>query len=246
MRPGILRLLTLSAATASRASIHQHKSAFSSLEPAQCRLIHTSTPFMMAEPEYAKVVAEEHVKAVPTAAEPTKAAAPSQEQQALPKLTPMEFRIYNPMAEHMDMFHENFRRSWNLMYGACNSGKRPLGMSIRQFLAVGSEFSHHLEVHHSIEEQHIFPVLAKKMPAFKKELELLTQHKQIHAGLEKFEAYIEDCKSDEKELRLQEMKTVMETFGTVLWQHLDDEVNQLKAENMRKYWTLEEMRRMPM
>ncbi|KAK5163683.1 hypothetical protein LTR04_002326 [Oleoguttula sp. CCFEE 6159] len=144
------------------------------------------------------------------------------------------------------MFHENFRRSWNLMYGACNSGKRPSGMSIRQFLAVGSEFSHHLEVHHSIEEQHIFPVLAKKMPAFKKELELLTQHKQIHAGLEKFEAYIEDCKSDEKELRLQEMKTVMETFGTVLWQHLDDEVNQLKAENMRKYWTLEEMRRMPM
>ncbi|CAG9941990.1 unnamed protein product [Clonostachys rosea f. rosea IK726] len=38
----------------------------------------------------------------------------------------------------------------------------------------------------------------------------------------------------------------METWGDVLWAHLDDEVKTLGAENMRKYWTLEEMRRMPM
>lgn len=84
------------------------------------------------------------------------------------------------------------------------------------------------------------------MPAFQKELELLTQHKQIHKGLEKFEAYLEDCKTGKRELRLGEMRELMDAFGTVLWQHLDDEVKELGAEKMRKYWTLEEMRRMPM
>jgi hemerythrin-like domain-containing protein len=119
-------------------------------------------------------------------------------------------------------------------------------MSIRQFLYTGLEFCSTLELHHGIEERHVFPFLATKMPAFKKELELLTQHKQIHAGLEKFQEYLEDCQSGEKELRLGELKTIMDGFGDVLWKHLAQEVKELGAENMRKYWTLEEMRRMPM
>ena len=39
---------------------------------------------------------------------------------------------------------------------------------------------------------------------------------------------------------------VLDSFGGVLWQHLDEEVEQLGAENMRRFWTLEEMGRMPM
>jgi len=111
---------------------------------------------------------------------------------------------------------------------------------------MGLDFCHHLHVHHTIEEQHIFPVLAKKMPAFRKELELLTQHKQIHKGLDVFQAYLEACRNGEKELRLDEMKKIMDGFGKVLWEHLDDEVKELGAENMRKFWSPEEMRRMPM
>lgn len=84
------------------------------------------------------------------------------------------------------------------------------------------------------------------MPAFKKELQLLTQHKEIHRGLDKFEDYLNKCRSGEKELRLDEMKTILDTFGKVLWDHLNDEVHELRAENMRKYWSAEEMRRLPM
>ncbi|MCJ1472299.1 hypothetical protein MMC13_000946 [Lambiella insularis] len=84
------------------------------------------------------------------------------------------------------------------------------------------------------------------MPAFQKELELLTQHKQIHIGLEKLETYLERCRSGEQDLRMGELKTVMDSFGDVLWAHLDAEVKQLQAENMRKYWTKKEMRRMRM
>ena len=84
------------------------------------------------------------------------------------------------------------------------------------------------------------------MPAFREELELLTQHKQIHEGLEKFEEYIGKCRSGETDLRMEELKEIMDSFGEVLWAHLDDEVKQLGAENMRKYWTVAEMKKMPM
>ncbi|KAG9194694.1 hypothetical protein G6011_04729 [Alternaria panax] len=116
----------------------------------------------------------------------------TKEEKPLPKLSASEFRQYNRMAEHMNYFHDNFRATWKVLYGACEAQKRPKDMSIRQFISMGQQFCHHLTVHHTIEEQHIFPVLAKKMPAFKKELELLTQHKQIHKGLDKLEKYLED------------------------------------------------------
>ena len=115
---------------------------------------------------------------------------------------------------------------------------------MRQFLRTGEEFCWHLTMHHGIEEEHVFPMLAKKMPAFQRELQLLTQHKEIHRGLDKFEQYLRECKTGEREVRLSEMKDILDSFGDVLWQHLDDEVNQLKAENMRKYWTVEEMGQM--
>lgn len=40
----------------------------------------------------------------PKCAEPTLVAKPQKEEQDLPKLSAQEFRVYNRMAEHMDMF----------------------------------------------------------------------------------------------------------------------------------------------
>ncbi len=84
------------------------------------------------------------------------------------------------------------------------------------------------------------------MPAFKKELDLLTQHKQIHKGLDKLSKYLNECSSGERELRLTELKEILDGFGDVLWLHLDDEVRELGAQNMRRFWSKEEMVRMPM
>ena len=96
------------------------------------------------------------------------------------------------------------------------------------------------------EEQHIFPILAQRMPAFRKELELLTQHKQIHAGIEKLEKYLDEVKVSKRDLRLDELKAIMDGFGPVLFAHLDDEVKQLAPENLQKYFSLEEVQRLPM
>ena len=184
--------------------------------------------------------------------------------EALPPLSREDKETYGRMGTTMEWFHNNFRNTWKVLYGACSSGKRPANMTIKQFLNTGSEFAHHLTMHHTIgislstlchllllanesaEEQHIFPVLAQRMPAFKKELELLTQHKQIHNGLDKFEAYIDDCKAGKRDMRMDELKEIMDSFGTVLWAHLQDEVDQLSVDNMRKYWSLDEVRRLPM
>lgn len=114
-------------------------------------------------------------------------------------------------------------------------------MSIRQFLALGDQFCNSLTAHHGIEERYIFPQLAQRMPRFKDQEHLKKQHEGIHEGLEILEKYLKKCRSGETELRLEEMKRIMDTFGEVLWTHLNDEVEELKAENMRKFWTAKEV-----
>ena len=99
-------------------------------------------------------------------------------------------------------------------------------------------------MHHKIEERHVFPTLATKMPAFRQEFEMLTQHKTIHLGLDSLTEYMDECLSKQRELRMMELKEIMDSFGETLWTHLADEVEQLGAENMRKYWTTDEMDRL--
>jgi hypothetical protein len=59
------------------------------------------------------------------------------------------------MAEHMDYFHNHFRETWNVLYTACETGKRGKGMSIRQFIGLGQQFCSQLEMHHGIEERYV-------------------------------------------------------------------------------------------
>ncbi|KAH6653923.1 hypothetical protein BKA67DRAFT_535269 [Truncatella angustata] len=187
------------------------------------------------------------------AAATTTAAAAEEEttKPKLPPLTPAEFRIYNHMAEHMELFHNHFRATWNLLWTACTTGRRPAGMSLKAFVNEGLQFLRHLEVHHNIEETHIFPVLARKMPEFKAgkgngAAELLRQHRQIHKGMDGLEEYLRDVQAGRQEFDLGRLKERMEGWAEVLWTHLDQEVKTLGAENMRLYWSESEMRRMPM
>ncbi|KAF4950578.1 hypothetical protein FSARC_13146 [Fusarium sarcochroum] len=169
------------------------------------------------------------------------------ETEELPPLSDHDFKIYNRAADHMNYFHDNFRRSWNLMWNACANNRRPQSMTLKQFIMEGLQFAEHLTMHHNIEETYIFPVLAKKMPEFRGgRAELLRQHKQIHAGLDLFEEYLKKCRTGEADFDLGILKTKMESWGEVLWTHLDQEVETLGANNMRKYWTKEEVMRLPM
>ncbi|KAJ3571857.1 hypothetical protein NP233_g3478 [Leucocoprinus birnbaumii] len=167
-----------------------------------------------------------------------------EEEETLPPLSQQEFRRYNRLSTKMDAFHNHFRQSWTEMHTACRTSKRPHGMSLRQFLAFSLDFCAMLNMHHGIEERHIFPNLARRMPAFRNNDLMKTQHKEIHAGLDKLQKWLEECKTGEREFRASEMLDIMDSFNDVLWKHLDEEVVQLGAENMRKYWTIEEIDRL--
>ncbi|CDM37554.1 hypothetical protein DTO013E5_7653 [Penicillium roqueforti] len=127
----------------------------------------------------------------------------------------------------MDLFHNNFRIIWNDTYNACVKNKRPNGQSIPAFLNLALSFCRQLTLHHTIEERHFFPELASRMPEFREELSLVGQHRMIHLGLEKFEDYVNTCRTGETELRLGHMKMLMGSFAHILWTHLDDEVKAL-------------------
>lgn len=70
--------------------------------------------------------------------------------EALPPISGQDREAYARMGNTMEWFHNNFRNTWRVLHGACSSGKRPANMSIRQFLNTGSEFAHHLTMHHTI------------------------------------------------------------------------------------------------
>ena len=125
-------------------------------------------------------------------------------------------------------------------------------MSLKQYIGEGLQFISYLTTHHTIEETYIFPVLAKKMPEFqpggkgKRAAELLQQHKAIHEGMEVMEEYLRQSRNGEVDFSMPVLKAKMDTWGAVLWKHLDQEVEALGAENVRKYWTIEEVRKIPM
>ncbi|KAK1779310.1 hypothetical protein QBC45DRAFT_411789 [Copromyces sp. CBS 386.78] len=76
--------------------------------------------------------------------------------------------------------------------------------------------------------------------------ELIQQHRAIHLGMEQFEKYLRDCRSKKEAFSLPVLKEKMDSWGEVLLKHLDQEVEELGAENMRRCWTLEEMVAFPM
>ncbi|KAK4237287.1 hypothetical protein C8A03DRAFT_16170 [Achaetomium macrosporum] len=185
----------------------------------------------------------------------------SESEPKLPPLTPQEFRIYNRLAEQMDYFHEHFRQMYSTLHTACATNRRPAGMTLKQFIDEGLRLTRYLEMHHSIEETHLYPILARKMPEFRassppggrgkgkesrqEDCELIRQHKLIHDGMDQMAGYLRRCKNRECELELSVLKEKIDPWGDVLLKHLDQEVRDLGAENMRKHWTLQEMRAIP-
>jgi hemerythrin-like domain-containing protein len=120
-------------------------------------------------------------------------------------------------------------------------------MTLRQFLNHAEQFIHYLEVHHSIEEQVLYPQLAHKLSHFDpKNGALVGQHKEIHEGMDGLDKYIKDCKAGRADFSLAGLKEKMETWGDILWTHLDEEVEALGAAHIHKAFTREELMRIRM
>ncbi|KLJ06060.1 hypothetical protein EMPG_10504 [Blastomyces silverae] len=173
---------------------------------------------------------------------------PAASANPLPEVSAEDFKIFNYFADKMDSYHSDFREIWGTLYDVCVANELPKDVPVEQFIETGTNFCNNLHIHHEVEEKLVFPYLGQRMPAFKvenSELELLVQHKRINAGLTTMQEYLSACEGGKKEFEPKYLKAIMDGFGEFLWLHMDDEVDQLRADKMRAYWSVEEIKAMP-
>ena len=85
-----------------------------------------------------------------------------------------------------------FRDAWRKMSTACQNRVLPSRTPLSFFLDMALHFCNHLKDHHGFEETYYFPILARKIPCFAKEIEMPSQHQQIHGGLLKLKGFLEE------------------------------------------------------
>ncbi|KAF8893791.1 hypothetical protein BD779DRAFT_1503431 [Infundibulicybe gibba] len=141
----------------------------------------------------------------------------------------------------MNSFHQWFKDEFNTLYELGDGSFTQRGLSLPMYLESAKRLNAHLTLHHTVEEQHFFPVLAKRMPNFGSGEDHIESHRKIHKGLDDLEALVKKFQSDPTSYRPSEMRNCLDSFRTVLFKHLDDEVADLSGENLKKYWTLEEV-----
>ncbi|PSN59645.1 hypothetical protein BS50DRAFT_579868 [Corynespora cassiicola Philippines] len=172
------------------------------------------------------------------------------------------------MAAGMDIFHSDFRKTWDKIYATGSNGLHLT--TADAFVRMILDWCERLNQHHRLEEEHVFPKLAARMPAFRttdadvdhsaaKFAEgdttadkshsmgyIHQQHEEIHAGLDVLHDYVKAWTAEpQREVNWEEIRGMMDKFGTILWKHMDEEVEMLGAANMRLYWSLDEMIQLP-
>ncbi|CAE6438711.1 unnamed protein product [Rhizoctonia solani] len=119
-------------------------------------------------------------------------------------------------------------------------------MPLPAYLRMIMEFHDHLDMHHNIEETYVFPVLAQKMPNFASNERHKNSHKVIHAGLDKLKDLVTGWKEVPTTFSPATLRSCLDEFKSPLFKHLEEEVRDLSAENLKKYYTLEEVDHLPM
>ncbi|KAI0743520.1 hypothetical protein C8Q80DRAFT_1181703 [Daedaleopsis nitida] len=150
---------------------------------------------------------------------------------------------WNRLSESMTYFHDHFKQEFNALYELADGSFTKRGMSLPMYLRLATQLAKGLTVHHTIEERHIFPVLAKRMPMFQDNDVHLKSHEGIHHGVDELTKKVRKWFDEPSTYSPEEMRTCLDSWREVLFNHLDQEVKDLSGENMKKYWTLEEVDR---
>ncbi|TFY65352.1 hypothetical protein EVJ58_g2029 [Rhodofomes roseus] len=161
----------------------------------------------------------------------------------------MEEARWNRLADHMQSFHNHFKVEFDNIYKLADGSFNNRGMSLQMYLRVCSQLARHLTTHHTIEERYIFPVLAERMPEFRDDEVHLKAHHGIHEGQYLLNIHLitgNKWNKDPTTFSPTEMRACLDSWREVLFVHLDQEVKDLGAENVKRYWTLEELDKIPM
>ncbi|KAM6502242.1 hypothetical protein JOM56_002219 [Amanita muscaria] len=153
-------------------------------------------------------------------------------------LSAAEEKRWNRFSTGMARFHDHFKEQFDTLYQLADGTFTRFGMSLPAYFNYADEFNHILTLHHTIEEREIFPQLAKRMPQFSPKNEgHIKAHEEIHDGLVRLGKLVARWKDDPKTYSPMEMRGCLDSFRSVLFRHLDEEVEDLKGENLRKYYS---------
>lgn len=157
--------------------------------------------------------------------------------------------FYGQLLQHMLMFHNGFRREYATIVQEVaevprsNKPQQLLQRIMQRLL----QLCQHLDMHHMIEEAHIFPVLARRIAAFKKDAEHHGEHAQMHAALIELEKYasklLRELHSSSARDRAQidalfdpdAFTVLLKRLETALFPHLQAEEENISAANLIKY-----------
>ncbi|KAL1705257.1 hypothetical protein EV121DRAFT_279704 [Schizophyllum commune] len=108
---------------------------------------------------------------------------------------------------------EKWDGSVDELYDLADGSFSKKGWNLNLYLRSALSFIDHLNMHHTIEER-----------------------------LEDLSTLVRKYRTDNTSYSPEEMRACLDSFKDVLFKHLDQEVEDLKGANLKKYWKYEELR----
>lgn len=93
-------------------------------------------------------------------------------------------------------YHNHFRMEHAQIAKGLQRSQSAPKVTLIRLMQQALQLCHHLEMHHTIEEAHIFPLLADKVPSFAHNSAHIAEHAAMHAKLEELEAYASKVMQD--------------------------------------------------
>jgi len=143
----------------------------------------------------------------------------------------------------MNSFHQWFKDELKVIYESADGSYSARGMSLSMYLDSVHRWRSSLTAHHTTEERFVFPILARGLPQFAPGAEHLDSHKAIHDGLAVLSANLSKWRRDPTSYSPDEMKACLDNIRGALIPHLDQEVEDIKGDNLKPHFRLEEIER---
>lgn len=139
--------------------------------------------------------------------------------------------------EHLRMIHDHLRDNMSTLAKlieranagtvtpaqiAAETGDLAMVANYRRFGNLCGQYCQVVHTHHSIEDHHLFPVLAQQSPGFKAIADRLrAEHVVVHELLERLVDALNALASEPSQSRFEDTKTVYHALERVLLSHLN-------------------------
>jgi hemerythrin-like domain-containing protein len=136
---------------------------------------------------------------------------------------------YDHLHSAMIYFHSLLRAKW----ADISASLAKPSPNIPYVASAIVDFCQHLDMHHAIEEARIFPVLAKRLPQFRKSGEHTAEHEVMHRALGDLQGYAAYVVDDPEAWKIDKAKALCARLEKALFPHLAAEEESIKGSSLK-------------